>query len=379
MLKKLLKSIFPITWLKASFVIYNSIRIRTIDKILFPEFKIDEALYALKRERPVYDDLNINEENFSEELRNKLKLWHNWTQDEYLLVFNQRCTIEPKYGWGLVGTQLIYPSLGFSRADYLPKPSIVQLFFSKKLTRYYPQIISLRDTGEENYFHFYNDILAKLCFLEDHYTLLDIPVLIAKKLYEKTYFQFYLKHSSFMQRITWVIQDDEFITTDKAFFCKPLTHTKKYFERIVFSLQINTSPAAKLRKIFLYRNPKRLRYISNFEAVRTFCKAYGFDIIDTDALSVSEQMEWFGNASHVIGIHGAGLVNIIYGRHSIKKVVEIFPPWNYAPFHYIMLSNIYGFEYDAVMGKKGPESSKGGFVIDMNELETKLRNDISFR
>lgn len=376
-IKKILKLLFPIIWLKKVFIVYNKIKIRTIDKLFFPELEIENKLFIVKREERVYDALNINESLLPEKIRQRLKLWHNWSQDEYLLVLNQRCVIEPANGWALAGDKLVYPSLGFSRADYLRKPNFIKFHFSKKKEKHYPKVISLRDTGEENYFHFYNDILAKLFFLDDHKIPAEIPVLISKNLFDKSYFQFYLANSTFLQKRTWIVQDDEYISTDTAIFCKPLTHTKKYLERIVSSLTIPHSPTSATRKIFLYRSPMRLRYISNFPEVINLCGKYGIDIIDTDELNVSKQIEYFSTASHIVGIHGAGLVNMIYGKNTVKKIIEIFPPWNYVPFHYIMLAKIYGFEYDAVLGKKGNESSSGGFIVDISELDETLKNDMT--
>lgn len=373
LLKNVLKTVFPVLWLKKVFLIYNLIRINTIDKLLFPEYILGSSEFLIKKDIPVYDQLQIDETKFSSEIQIRLKLWHNWTQDEYLLAFDHPCIIEPKQGWALSEGKIIYPSLGFGRTSYIPKPDFIKLHLLKKKQIHFNQIISLRDTGEENYFHFYNDVLAKLTFLDEHITLShNIPVLISDKLYQKPYFQFYLKNSSLLQNRHWIVQEGNYIMADKTYFCKPLTHTKKYLDMIVNSLSLENHYPQYPYKIFLSRNPRRLRYITNLEEVTKVCKKHGFNVIDTDNLSLEEQISLFSSASHVIGIHGAGLINMIYGRKNIKKIIEVFPPWNYAPFHYIMLAKMYGFEYDAILGKENKDKSRGGFTVCVDELEQKI-------
>lgn len=370
MLKKVLKTLFPIVWLKKAFLFYNRIRIKTIDKILFPEYTFKQEDFIICRDVAVYDQLHINEGKLSKEIKERLKLWHHWTQDEYLLVFEQPCIIEPKQGWALADGKLIYPSLGFSRAEYVLKPDYFTLNSSKKKTIYLDEVISLRDTGEENYFHFYNDILAKLCFLEEKLNMSKhVPIVISEKLYNKPYFQFFLNNSILLAGRHWIVQTDFYIEAQLTFFCKPLTHRKDYLDKIKNSVRLQHSTTYQPTMIFLTRSPNRLRYIYNMDEVKEVCIQCGIEIVDADDLSLEEQICLFKGVSLIIGIHGAGLTNIIYGESSIKKVIEIFPPESYVPFHYIMLSHMYGYQYDAILGESYIASSSGGFTLNINELK----------
>jgi len=379
MIKKILKILFPIVWLKKFYLFYNRIKIKTLDRIFFPEFIIKDAEFLIKRDIKVYDRLEINENVLDDDIRRGLQLWHGWTQDEYLLHFRHKTLIEPDYGWAVSGKKLVYSSLGFSRAEYLPKPDFYKLYYSNnKEIITVDNIISLRDTGEENYFHFYNDVLAKLCFLESQNVLnKQTSFLISRKLFEKPYFQYFLKKSSLLKGKKLLIQDQEYICANEVLFCKPLTHTKRYLDQIRDSIE---EPKIEIpsvqRKIFLTRNPKRLRYIENMEEVTEICDQFGYEVVDTDEMELEDQITLFSSVSHLAGIHGAGLTNMIYGEKNILGITEIFPPQNYIPFQYIMMAKIYGYRYNAILGKKGRDYSRGGFVLDVRLLKEKLASQV---
>lgn len=373
--RRVLKVLFPVVWLKETFLIYNKLKIETLDRLLFPEYKLDRQNFIIKKDKKVYDQLNINEEKFSEDIRSRLTLWHGWTQDEYLLIFDKPCIIEPKQGWALADGKLIYPSLGFGRAAYIHKPSFFKLQSSNKKVVYIDEAISLRDTGEENYFHFYNDILAKLCFLHENLNLpYTIPIIVSKSLYYKPFFQYFLQHSSLLKNRQWIVQTDFYIQVKRTYFCKPLTHTKKYLDQIVHSLEINRPNLMFSDRIFLTRNPARLRFIDNMDEIRVLCDKMNLQIVDADELSLQQQINLFTHATLLVGIHGAGLTNMIYGIQSIQKVIEILPPSSYIPFHYIMLAHMYGYEYQAILGQAHKSNGKGGFTLSIQSLEDKLLN-----
>ena len=156
------------------------------------------------------------------------------------------------------------------------------------------------------------------------------------------------------------------------YFCKPLTHTKKYLDQIRDSLKQSVRVhSATGRRIFISRSSRRLRHIENMKEIIETCEKYDIEVVDTEDLSLDQQIKLFQESELVIGIHGAGLMNIIYGEQNIKEVIEIFPPQQYAPFHYIMLATMYGYKYNAILGKNS-KSSDGSFFLAKNDLEAKI-------
>src|SRR5204863_8290370 len=133
--------------------------------------------------------------------------WHDWTQEEFILLFEKPCVIEPDHGWAVVGnSSLIYYYLGVSRTWFQPKPKFMALRRRKVVTRV-DKVISLRDTGEENYFHFFNDVLGKLYLLKaNKVTLENLPIVVSKRLSEKPFFKYALENNLWLRSLNWIYQ-----------------------------------------------------------------------------------------------------------------------------------------------------------------------------
>jgi len=364
----ILKTIFPRVFLKNIFLAYNKLKIRTWDRVFFRPQSIGQHEFEIFEEKNPFLELQIDIGCFPEPVQQGLKLWtdSNWKQDQYLFVYREPAYIEPKVGWGVTQTRrLIYPSLGFSRAPYVHKPSWFQTYFKKKKVVLLGNVISLRDTGEENYFHFFNDVLSKLLFLQEHnFELPKYAIVISDKLWNKSYFQYYLSHT-FLGSLRWHVQKDEWVLFDSAVFCKPYTHSVKFFARSA-SLVKPTRVGERERKVFLTRNARTSRSLSNNDEIYDVVRKFGFEVIDASELPFNEQVELFANTSYIIAIHGAGLVNMIFRGGKTLNVLEIFPSETYIPFHYIMIAKMYGYSYDIILGSR--LSGDSTFRLNPNDV-----------
>ena len=374
--KRLLKKLFPLVLLRQVQLALNKLRIKTLDKWRFPEQPFQQDDFVVRRDEYPFRIYSVETTHLDARLRQQFEHENrSWTQDEYLLVYEQPCIIEPRYGWALSPeNKLIYPSLGFSRVPYLPKPASRVKDLRDALLEEYPELVSLRDTGEENYYHFYNDVLAKLFFLEEKLGLsLAVPLLISKRLYDRPYFQYFLAHPYLRDR-QWVVQEEQYIRSHRTYFCKPLTHTPQYYRRILEMVRpedrIGTGP--RDRRLFITRSPRRLRFIENNAELAGICQELGFEVLDFDELTLSEQIRAVGQARYVVGIHGAGLANILFRGGRPMGLLEIYPPATYFPFHYIMLANQLGYQYDGLIGLSGTQPFAGGFRVDPAEFRQRL-------
>ncbi|RYY46150.1 MAG: glycosyltransferase family 61 protein [Chitinophagaceae bacterium] len=97
---------------------------------------------------------------------------------------------------------------------------------------------------------------------------------------------------------------------------------------------------------------------------------YGFEIIDADTLSFAEQMNLFRQVRFLAGIHGAGLVNMIFRQGAPMSLLELFPQ-NYIQPHYFWLSKDLGFDYSCLVGSKA--GSDTAFTIAPAEFEDKIQ------
>lgn len=371
-LRNTLKKIFPRIFLKGAYGVYNRLKINTYDKLAFPEHHLEPDQFRIYRKGYPFRENNVNTSGIIDpQVKKFMDQWYDWTQEEFILVWDAPCVIEPVTGWGITARRkLLFYSLGISRTWFLRRPALID-FLSRKDDVVVEKAISFRDTGEENYFHFFNDVLAKYFFLKANgISFADRQVIISSKLYAKPYFQWYLSQSPEFQKLRWVVQDDYYIATRSVIFCKPLTHRKDLFEQIFRPLLI---PPTVNRRIFVSRGKSRLRFISNFTEVESVLAKYNVEIIDPDLLAPVVQRTVFSQASLIIGIHGAGLTNIYY-RNDQCSVLEIFPPPSdhYLAFHYIMIADMKGFKYQGIIGEGKGLDLNGGFTIDTSRLDTMI-------
>lgn len=370
-MKSFLKKILPRILLKKLFLYYNTLRIKTIDRVLFPALEIPSERFFIKHEKNPFLELNIPIDRYHEEVQSRLRIWTDptWTQDEYLLVFDDGGYIEPLIGWGIsTNRELIYPSLGFSHASYVKKPAFWEYYSKRRSTCLIDQVISLRDTGEENYFHFFNDVLPKIFFLlEQGIPVHEYTLVVSERLYNKSYFQFF--YNTWANTFTWHVQKDEWIQFRRAIFCKPYTHAKKFLMKGLDVVHYDGIKKVPDRRIFLSRSRKSLRYIENEDEIFKVVARYGFEKVDTAELPFLKQVALFSETSHLIAIHGAGLANILFG--SKMSILEIYHTSEYVPFHYIMLASLLGFDHQILLGT--PQDANGGFRVEAAAVVSYLR------
>jgi capsular polysaccharide biosynthesis protein len=374
-IKTFLKKLLPLPLLRQVQLKVNSIKIQTVDKLLFPERIFSQEEFIIRRDDYPFRLIPIKSDHLDSRLQRHFAASDDFAQDEYLLIYPETCVIEPRYGWALSrDNRLIYPSLGFSRVPYLHKPhGRVKTMHDAPIDEH-PVLISLRDTGEENYYHFYNDIIAKLFFLEEKLGVgKEVPVLIAEALYRRAYFQYFLQHPYLKDR-TWVVQRaDQYIRSRKTYFCKPLTHTPHYYKRVLELVQPqDLAFTGQERRIFITRHPKRLRFIENGAEAEQICRELGFEVLDFDELTLPEQIRIMANSRYVVGIHGAGLTNMLFRQGRPLGLLEIYPPSDYFPFHYVLMANQLSFAYDGLIAKPGTSKFSGGFYVDPVELRQRV-------
>ena len=375
-IKKTLKKLLPLVLLRQVQLAVNKARIKTIDKIRFPEHSFQQADFIIRRDDYPFRIYTSETAHLDPRLRQQFEQDNaDWTQDEYLLIYDKPCIIEPQHGWAMsLENKLIYPSLGFSRVPYLPKPAGKIKTLRTAPLEEYAELVSLRDTGEENYYHFYNDVLAKLFFLEEKLKLSpSVPILVSKKLYDRPFFQYFLGHPYLRDR-HWVVQDTQYIRSHRTYFCKPLTHTPQYYSRILNLVrpEDRQETGVQNRRIFITRSPMRLRFLENNADVAKICQELGFEVLDFDELTLPQQIRTMQQARYVVGIHGAGLANMLFRGGQPMGLLEIYPPATYFPFHYILMANQLGFQYDGLIGQPGTQAFSGGFRVDTDELRQRL-------
>lgn len=304
--------------------------------------------------------------------------WRTNEQRSYLYRYRGRAIIEPEHGFLLTDWRTLLPA-SMPYHFYVGLPSFAD-HLSRKLTRRRATIredtiISLRDFEDRNYYHFYNDVLGKLALLERFGIDRDAPLVISRRLYDRPFFRRALRRSKRMRALRWLVQDDFYIEAREVIFCQAMPHDRRNFDLALDLLDASaaTTTGEDLR-VFLTRRPPRARRLANADEVERTCADLGFRVVDADRLTLDEQIALFARTRHLVGIHGAGLTNIIFRRGAPLSVLEIFPPTQVPP-HYCHLALEYDFNYDAMIGTDGRHitDDPASFKLDIKEL--RLRSE----
>ncbi|GAL83787.1 hypothetical protein MYP_1015 [Sporocytophaga myxococcoides] len=373
--KRILKKLFPIVFLKECFLWYNKIKLRTLDALFYPHYKISEDSFLRDFYLIPVQEYKISLiKELSSSVTPYFKFWELWKDHEYIVHLQKPCVIEPATGWAFVeGNKLVSESLGLGHAPHVRKPGLFSFFIKKRRTTKFSKIVSLRDTGEDNYFHFYNDVIGKIFFLKNEgIDLNDYTFIVHEKLWEKNYFQSIYNSSTFLKSLKWHVQKDDFVEANESIFCKPLTHKPEIFQEISSQVLREFSQAG--RRIYLKRSRSRLRFVENEEEIENVLINLGFQVVDAALLNLEEQVRLFSSVRFLVAIHGAGLTNIFFRQGQPLSMLEIFPyPENGClPFHYIMLAQQNKFRYNAMIGERSSRNFSGGFNVNPVKLKEEV-------
>lgn len=77
------------------------------------------------------------------------------------------------------------------------------------------------------------------------------------------------------------------------------------------------------KKLYISRKNAKLRNIHNEEEVIELLTKHGYETVYPEKLSVEAQLALFGSASHIVGVHGAGLTNMLSSPRDCH-IIELY-------------------------------------------------------
>lgn len=128
----------------------------------------------------------------------------------------------------------------------------------------------------------------------------------------------------------------------------------------------------KINRIFISRSKvSNRRKIINEDELFADLKKYGFSKYILDDMSIETQIDLFYDADYVVGVHGAGLTNIIFS-HKIK-VLELFPTKYLLP-HYYYLAKSLGHTYGYYSGAEADNTftPNADFRVNVSKVVERL-------
>ena len=118
----------------------------------------------------------------------------------------------------------------------------------------------------------------------------------------------------------------------------------------------------------------RKRTLSNYEEIESLLREWDFETVDTDGMSLREQAQIFRECRFVIGVHGAGLTNIIHAYDHDLSLLELRPPGEeHLITDYAQMCHSFGFAHQEIFGAS--EHGRGrdaSFRIDLTVLRAAI-------
>jgi len=128
-------------------------------------------------------------------------------------------------------------------------------------------------------------------------------------------------------------------------------------------------PAARRRRIYLRRTKAGYRRVANEADLMPILEKFGFEIHETQGMSLGEQMKLFSGAECVVSIHGAGLANLLFAPPGAKVIEFMSPIPEYANSCYYSLCAAAGHTYGYILGEHKAadlaEKTAGRWKIDL--------------
>jgi len=151
------------------------------------------------------------------------------------------------------------------------------------------------------------------------------------------------------------------------------TWVVKFLRESFLKLSLN---AQKSDLIYISRTDSHhARRLINEDYLFKLLKPIGFQLYRLSELSFSEQVSLFSNAKMVVGVHGAGLANLVFSPGQ-TVVYEIFLV-HYQPTMYERLSELMGLDYRKIVCQKGEtnqDAQKASFYITENDAYSIVRS-----
>jgi capsular polysaccharide biosynthesis protein len=114
-------------------------------------------------------------------------------------------------------------------------------------------------------------------------------------------------------------------------------------------------PGRNKRRFYITRRAAGRRRVTNESELEPILERFGFEIIETENLSMREKVRMFSEAEMIAGPHGAGLTNILFAPAGCK-VLEMFDP-QHIKVNYYAESDALDQEYWYLIGQAAGASN----------------------
>ena len=317
------------------------------------------------------DNLRPNDENlFVHELerkfpQNKIKIF-NWILVDSNGTF---CTYK-NLPLEITKKSSVYP---LSRRKYFF--FLIKSFFSGQLKILRRNCIWFTDNWSKGYFHWMMDALPRLIEVENngHISTIYLPSFLN----DNEYVDASLKRLGY-QNIKYMIPDQLYLLR-KMVFQTHIATTGNYKEENLQKLKKRFTNSSYTQKefthngLYISRKKAQRRRILNEDEIYPILKKYKIAIVFFEDLSWHQQVELCINTHFIIGLHGAGLTNMLF-MPSGSKILEFRKVDDNHNNCYFSLANALNHKYYyQLLEADKEEVLNADFNIDPTEFEMNIQ------
>lgn len=229
------------------------------------------------------------------------------------------------------------------------------------------------NTGHRrNFAHFEHDVIARIYFMKFCPNHQDLDFKIVTSVSAFPIQDYVLEH--IFQRNKIVFQANNSIRAEECFLsCLPIDTKGLLLEAFLFAheLQCNIGPFSvqRNRRIYVSRADGAKssgRDVSNEGELVSVLNNYGFESVEVSKLSPEEIVSTFKEASVIVGVHGAGLMNFMFASTD-SIVIELALIGSTHPF-ISKIGGLMGYRYNVLP----MISENGASMVDINLVEHAL-------
>tara|TARA_B110000211_G_C14070483_1_gene549735 strand:- start:1266 stop:2336 length:1071 start_codon:yes stop_codon:yes gene_type:complete len=213
----------------------------------------------------------------------------------------------------------------FSGKKFDSKNYVSNLYWSKNIKKINEKnIVSLFTVWSDNYYHWFTECIPKIILFSTSHDV------------SKYVFIFPINHDKPFIKSTLKILDisyqffteNEFVVCDKIKFITltaPIGNFRPKIQRDLSDIlknKISIENNTPKKKVYISRSNASKRFITNEKELLPILKKYNYQIVHLEKLSLEEQIKLIHDTYILIGLHGAGLTNMMFLQPQ-TKVIEI--------------------------------------------------------
>ena len=193
---------------------------------------------------------------------------------------------------------------------------------AKDISPEWSKAILLRKRGDGNYGHWFVEALPRL-WAAQNCTTLEACVIPKREGAMADVMKCALALSGFDQRII-EHSDSDVLWFKQLVIVDGLSVHGTYMSPLVFSkTDLIAPPREQTKKIFVSRRGAPRDLAEEASVVKALA-TYGFEMVHPGYLTLQEQIDTFASASHVVGVMGAGMTNIMFCSPG-TKIINLAP------------------------------------------------------